>query len=133
MKSACRKRAIRDILHCRIQHIIQSSGRRWHRGPYPRPRPRYRQVRRSTLPRRSSIMDIDQDHIDDAVLALLFLGRHDGMRTWKSFDWAAMERPHTKGLISDPVGKTKSVVFTDEGLRQSEALFRKLFTVGREA
>ena len=52
---------------------------------------------------------------------------------WKSFDWAAMERLHTKGLISDPVGKTKSVVFTDEGLRQSEALFRKLFTVGREA
>ena len=47
-------------------------------------------------------MDIDRDHIDDAVLALLFLGRHDGMRTWKSFDWAAMERLHTKGLISDP-------------------------------
>ena len=78
-------------------------------------------------------MDIDRDHIDDAVLALLFLGRHDGMRTWKSFDWAAMERRYTKGLISDPVGKAKSVVFTDEGLRQSEASFRKLFTVGREA
>ena len=78
-------------------------------------------------------MDIDRDHIDDAVLALLFLGRHDGMRTWKSFDWAAMERLNTKGLISDPVGKAKSVVFTDEGLRQSEASFRKLFTVGREA
>ena len=73
------------------------------------------------------------DHIGDAVLALLFLGRHDGMRTWKSFDWAAMERLYTKGLISDPVGKAKSVIFTDEGLRQSEALFRKLFTVGREA
>ena len=79
-------------------------------------------------------MDIDREHIDDAVLALLFLGRHDdGMRTWKSFDWAAMERLHTKGLISAPVGKAKSVVFTDEGLRQSEALFRKLFTVGCEA
>jgi hypothetical protein len=84
-------------------------------------------------PRRSWIMDIDRDHIDEAILALLFLGRHDGMRTWKSFDWAAMERLHTKGLISDPVGKAKSVVFTDEGLRQSEALFRKLFAVGREA
>ena len=31
------------------------------------------------LPRRSSIMDIDRDHIDEAILALLFLGRHDGM------------------------------------------------------
>ena len=78
-------------------------------------------------------MDIDRDRIDEAILALLLLGRHDGMRTWKSFDWAAMERLHTKGLISDPVGKAESVVFTDEGLRQSEALFRKLFTVGREA
>jgi hypothetical protein len=95
--------------------------------------PRYRQVRRSTLPGRSSIMDIDRDRIDEAILALLFLGRHDGMRAWKSFDWATMERLHTKGFISDPVGKAKSVVLTDEGLRQSEALFRKLFAVGREA
>jgi hypothetical protein len=55
------------------------------------------------------------------------------MRTWKFFDWAAMERLHTKGLISDPVGKAESLVFTDEGLCQSEALFRKLFTAGREA
>jgi hypothetical protein len=78
-------------------------------------------------------MDIDRDRIDDAVLALLYLGRHDGIRTWKSFDWAAMERLHTKGFISDPVGKAKSVVFTDEGLRQSEALFQKLFGVGRKA
>jgi hypothetical protein len=77
-------------------------------------------------------MDIDRDHIDEAVLALLFLARHDGMRTWKSLDWAAMERLYTKGLISDPVGNAKSVVFSDEGLRQSEALFRKLFAVGRE-
>jgi hypothetical protein len=77
-------------------------------------------------------MDIDRDHIDEAILALLFLGCHDGMRTWKSFDWAAMERLYKKGLISDSVGKAKSVVFTDEGLRQSEALFRKLFAVGRE-
>lgn len=78
-------------------------------------------------------MNIDRDHIDEAILALLFLGRHDGMRTWKSFDWAALDRLHPKGLISDPVGKAKSVVFTDEGLRQSEALFRKLFAVGRKA
>ena len=78
-------------------------------------------------------MEIDRDHIDDAVLALLFLGRHDGIRTWKSFDWAAMERLHAKGLISDPVGKAKSVVFTDEGLLKSEALFRRFFTIGPKA
>jgi hypothetical protein len=77
-------------------------------------------------------MGVDQDRIDDAVLALLFLGRHDEIRAWKSFDWAAMERLHSKGFISDPVGKAKSVVFTDEGLRQSEALFRKLFAIDPE-
>jgi Domain of unknown function (DUF6429) len=68
-----------------------------------------------------AVMEIDPDRIDEAVLALLFLGRHKKVRTWKSFDWAAMERLHAKGLISDPVGKAKSV------LLQSEVLFRKLF------
>ena len=78
-------------------------------------------------------MDIDRDRIDEAVLALLFLGRHDGDRTWKSFDWAAMERLHAKGLISNPVSKTKSVVFIDEGLRLSDALFRKFFSAQRQS
>ena len=72
-------------------------------------------------------MELDNDRIDEAVLALLFLGRHEGARTWKSFDWAAMERLHAKGLISDPVGRAKSVVFTEDGLRQAEELSRKLF------
>jgi hypothetical protein len=71
-------------------------------------------------------MLIDTDRIDDAVLALLYLGRHDEWRTWKSFDWDAMDRLHEKGLISDPVGRTKSVVFSEEGLRRSEALFWEL-------
>jgi hypothetical protein len=30
----------------------------------------------------------------DCVLALLLLGRHDGQRVWKSFDWDAMDRLH---------------------------------------
>ncbi|WP_445009346.1 DUF6429 family protein, partial [Skermanella aerolata] len=37
-----------------------------------------------------AIMDIDTDRIDDAVLALLWLGLHDSARAWKSFDWDAM-------------------------------------------
>jgi hypothetical protein len=79
------------------------------------------------------IMDIDRDRIDEAVLALLFLGRHDGDRTWKSFDWSVMERLHAKGLISNPISKTKSVVFTGEGLRLSEALFRKFFAAKHQS
>ena len=72
-------------------------------------------------------MDIDTDRIDDTVLALLLLGLHDGARAWKSFDWDAMDRLHTKGLIHDPVGRAKSVVFTPDGLARSEQLFQELF------
>ena len=77
--------------------------------------------------------DVDTDRIDNAVLALLFLGicAHNRMtgavRAWKSFDWAAMNRLHEKGLIADPVNKAKSVWLTDEGLKRAEALFHKLF------
>jgi hypothetical protein len=74
-------------------------------------------------------MTVDKDRIDDAVLALLYLGLHDRYRAWKGFHWDAMNRLYDKGFISDPVGKAKSVVFTDEGLRRSEELFLKMFTV----
>nr|WP_042675374.1 DUF6429 family protein [Methylobacterium sp. B34] len=73
-------------------------------------------------------MAVDEERIDEAVLALLWLTLHDGRRAWKGFDWAALGHLHDKGLIADPVGRAKSVVPTDEGLRQSEALFRTLFT-----
>jgi hypothetical protein len=73
-------------------------------------------------------MDIDRDKIDDAVLGLLWLTLHDERRAWKGFDWAALDRLHQKGLIDDPVNKTKSVILSDEGLRKSEQLFRALFT-----
>jgi hypothetical protein len=72
-------------------------------------------------------MAIDTDRIDDCVLALLLLGRHDGQRVWKSFDWDAMDRLHKKGLISDPVGRAKSVVLTSEGLETAEQLFEEFF------
>ena len=72
-------------------------------------------------------MRLNTDRIDEAVLALLHLGLHDGARAWKSFDWDAMGRLHDKGYISDPVGKTKSVMFTEEGLRESERLLTALF------
>ncbi|MPZ09143.1 MAG: hypothetical protein GEU89_02905 [Kiloniellaceae bacterium] len=73
------------------------------------------------------ILDPGLDQIDDAVLALLLLGRHDGDRVWKTFDWDAMGRLHRKGYISDPVGKAKSVVLTEEGVQKAEQLFTRLF------
>jgi hypothetical protein len=71
--------------------------------------------------------DIDQDKVDQAVLALLSLGRHDGFRTWKGLEWEVMGRLHRKGYISDPAGKARSVLFTEEGLRESERLFDAQF------
>ena len=70
---------------------------------------------------------MDTERIDNAVLALLQLGLHDGNRAWKSFDWDVMERLHAKGYISNPVGTQKSVVFTDEGLQASNRQFEALF------
>lgn len=76
-------------------------------------------------------MEIDTDRIDDAVLALLLLGLHDGGRVWKSFDWDAMNRLHQKGFISDPVGKAKSVVLSEAGQREAERLFQAMFAARR--
>ncbi len=73
-------------------------------------------------------MDIDEEKIDDTVLALLWLTLHDGQRAWKTFDWDAMDRLHAKGMIGNPMNKTKSVVLTDAGLQRAEELFRGLFT-----
>ena len=55
-------------------------------------------------------MELDTGKIDDAVLALLCLGLHDGVRAWKGFDWDAMDRLHRQGYISYPRGTAKSVV-----------------------
>lgn len=71
-------------------------------------------------------MTVDEQKIDEAVLALLYLTLRQG-RAWKSFDWDAMNRLHEKGFIEDPVGKAKSVILTEEGLAQSRRLFEKLF------
>ena len=72
-------------------------------------------------------MDLDLEKIDDAILALLQLGLHDGDRVWKSFDWDAMNRLHARGLISEPAGKAKSVSLTEHGMAESTRLLVQLF------
>lgn len=73
-------------------------------------------------------MELDKNKVDDAVLALLALGLHDGMRAWKGFDWDAMARLHEAGDLSDPLSKAKSVVFTDAGLERAERLLKENFS-----
>ncbi len=72
-------------------------------------------------------MELDTDKIDEAVLALLYLGGNDGARAWKGFDWDALDRLHRQGYITDPRGKAKSVVFTEEGLERTKRLLEELF------
>ena len=72
-------------------------------------------------------MTHDLDKIDNAVLALLQLGLHDEGRSWKTFDWDAMNRLYVKGLISNPVGKVKSVQLTEQGMLESRRLFADFF------
>jgi Domain of unknown function (DUF6429) len=72
-------------------------------------------------------MPLDTGKIDDAALALLYITLHDGDRAWKGIDWGVLGRLHDKGMIHDPVGKVKSVVFTPEGLERAKLLFEEMF------
>ena len=49
------------------------------------------------------------------------------LRVEAGHDWDALGRIHQKGLIADPIGKSKSVRFTPEGLELSRQLFEKNF------
>jgi len=79
-------------------------------------------------------MDYDQDKIDEITLALLWLTSFRdpvGVRAWKGQDWDTMGRLYTKGFISDPKSKAKSVVLSEEGERRSRELFTKHFGLKR--
>ena len=76
-------------------------------------------------------MDYDTSKVDEMTLALMHLtsfADHGATRSWKGYDWAAMGRLHAAGLISDPVGKAKSVVLTEEGERRYRESFLKHFS-----
>jgi len=72
-------------------------------------------------------MTVDEEKIDQAVLALLYLTVDRDGRSWKGFDFSVMNRLHEKGFIGDPVNKNKSVVLTEEGIAESKRLFELLF------
>lgn len=79
-------------------------------------------------------MKVDQDKLDEIVLALLFhnswrekIGEFSVYRAWKSLDWDALDRLHDKELISSPKGKAKSVVLTDEGFSLAKQMYEKHF------
>ena len=68
-------------------------------------------------------MEYDRDKVDEMTLALLWLTSFKdpvGVRAWKGQDWDTMERLHTKGFISDPKSKAKSVVLSEEGRKSGQ-------------
>jgi hypothetical protein len=79
-------------------------------------------------------MEIEEDKVDEVVLALLYLTRFEDrgdVRSWKSYDWNILDRLHAKGFISNPKTKAKSVVLTEDGAQKSKELFQKLFGKAR--
>ena len=77
-------------------------------------------------------MDIDQEKVEEMVLALLYLTTFKdgpGLRAWKSHDWSILDGLHEKGYISNPASKAKSVILTDEGAKRSKQLFEKHFSI----
>jgi uncharacterized protein DUF6429 len=76
------------------------------------------------------LMNIDQEKVRQAVLALLYLTFFDdksGLRMGKGYDWEVMNSLYENGYISNPATKAKPVILTEEGAKLSKELFDKLF------
>ena len=57
-------------------------------------------------------MQLNQQKVEEAVLAILWLTLHNEVEAWKTIDWDTMDRLHQKGFIFDPTHRAKSVIFT---------------------
>jgi uncharacterized protein YvpB len=73
-------------------------------------------------------MEYNKDKVDEIALAMLYLTSfksNDSIRAWKSIEWETMQRLYNKGYIGNPKSKSKSVILTNEGAKQSEEMFKK--------
>ena len=79
-------------------------------------------------------MEYDKDKVDEATLALLYLGLtrspDGGGRAWKGFDLQTLARLHRKGWLAEPKLRDVSVAVTPAGAAKAEACFRKYFQDG---
>jgi hypothetical protein len=85
---------------------------------------------RFVVPAGGQCMEIDQEKVDEAVLALLQLTTFKdkrSLRAWKGQSWDVLDRLHQKGYISDPATKAKSIMLTEEGANRSRELFERHF------
>jgi hypothetical protein len=70
-------------------------------------------------------MQYDPTKVDELTLAMLYLNVMMTGVAWKGLDWDALDRLHTRGLISNPKSKAKSVRLTEEGAQLAEAMFNR--------
>ncbi len=74
--------------------------------------------------------NINEEKLAESALAILSLTAHKecgGVRAWKGMDWDLLGLLHEKGWIGDPVGKQKSVIFSDEGEKLAAQFLEKHF------
>jgi hypothetical protein len=74
--------------------------------------------------------NVDQEKLAEAAMAILGLtafNDHGAERAWKGLDWDLLNLLHAKGWIHDPVGKAKSVLFTDAGTRLAPQFLERHF------
>ena len=75
--------------------------------------------------------EFDEEKLAEIGLALLCLTatKDDiGARAWKGMDWDVLGLLHKRGWIENPVGKAKSVVVTEEGLKKADEFQEKFFS-----
>jgi hypothetical protein len=66
-------------------------------------------------PDHGGYMHYDEQKIDEAVLAVLYLTAFEDRgltRAWKGVNWEVSKRLHERGFINDPKNKSKSIIFT---------------------
>jgi len=74
--------------------------------------------------------DIDEQKLAEAALAILSLtldGEAGVSRAWKGMSWDLLDVLYKKGWVDDPVGKQKSIVFTEEGHELAIKFMKKHF------
>ena len=79
----------------------------------------------------------DEDKVDEVALAMLWLTAFQEKkdlpwRAWKGMAWEVIDRLEARGWVYNS-RTAKSLVFTDEGLKQCRDLFKKHFGIPKRA
>lgn len=79
-------------------------------------------------------MEIDEEKVLELAMALMVLHafkKGPSTVAWKTLDWDISSALHKRGWIHDPVGKSKSITFTEDGLAQAEQFKKKYLSKSR--